>query len=240
MTDNSGLLSQDLAGISETRVRHGFIQKVYGILGTQLLLTGAIGAAIYTKAPLLSTSTQLALLYASMVASISILCVFMCCPDTMRKTPINYALLLLFTVAESVLVGFVSAQYTVASVLMAFGITTIVVLSLSIFACQTKIDFTGCGPYLFVALMCLMAFGFMLWMCSLFTSFNLEIGRTIYALIGSLIFSMYIVYDTQLIVGGKHRRHQFSTDDYCMAAINLYIDIIQLFLYILQLFGDRR
>merc|ERR1711953_1401315 len=143
-------------------------------------------------------------------------------------------------IAEAVLVGFISAQYTLSSVLMAFGITTIVVLSLSIFACQTKIDFTGCGPYLFVALMCLMAFGFMLWMFSLFTSFNLEIGRTIYALIGSLIFSMYIVYDTQLIVGGKHRRHQFSTDDYCMAAINLYIDIIQLFLYILQLFGDRR
>jgi FtsH-binding integral membrane protein len=51
---------------------------------------------------------------------------------------------------------------------------------------------------------------------------------------------MYLVYDTQLIAGGSHRKHQFNIDDYAMAAICLCIDIIQLFLYLLSLMGNRR
>jgi protein lifeguard len=55
-----------------------------------------------------------------------------------------------------------------------------------------------------------------------------------------LLFSVYIVYDTQLIVGGEHRKLSFSIDDYAFAALMLYVDIIQLFLSILELFGERR
>ncbi|CAK0798661.1 unnamed protein product [Prorocentrum cordatum] len=52
-------------------------------------------------------------------------------------------------------------------------------------------------------------------------------------------FSAYIVFDTQMIVGGTHK-YQFSVDDYAMAAIMLYIDIIQLFVHLLRIFGNRR
>ena len=61
----------------------------------------------------------------------------------------------------------------------------------------------------------------------------------VYCVAGALLFSFYLIYDTQLIIGGNHKHH-FSIDDYCMAAINLYIDIIQLFLWLLQIFGKRR
>lgn len=33
-----------------------------------------------------------------------------------------------------------------------------------------------------------------------------------YAGIGAALFSMYIVYDTQLIVGGAHHQHKFTID----------------------------
>lgn len=36
---------QDLAGVHDIAVRHGFIRKVFGILGVQLLITTAIAAA---------------------------------------------------------------------------------------------------------------------------------------------------------------------------------------------------
>ena len=36
------------------------------------------------------------------------------------------------------------------------------------------------------------------------------------------------------------KKLQLSPDDYVYAAINLYLDIINLFLYLLRLFGDRR
>merc|ERR1719310_1715373 len=170
------------------------------------------------------------------------MCVFMCCPDTMRKTPLNYILLLAFTLAESVLVGFVSIQYTTESVLIVLGITALVVCALTLFACQTSYDFTGLGPYLFCAVMVLMGFGFLLMIGSwMGVGYEAMRGyRLCYAACGALIFSMYIVYDTQLIVGGKHKKFQFGVDDYAMAAISLYIDIVQLFLMLLQMFGQRR
>jgi len=58
---------------------------------------------------------------------------------------------------------------------------------------------------------------------------------------GVLLFTFYIVFDTQLLIGeyGGHKV-QFGIDDYVFAALNLYLDIINLFLHILSLFGERR
>jgi len=67
-----------------------------------------------------------------------------------------------------------------------------------------------------------------------------SILNTIYACAGATLFSFYIVYDTQLIVGGTHKKHQFSIDDYAFAALNLYMDIINLFLMLLSLLGNRK
>ena len=47
------------------------------------------------------------------------------------------------------------------------------------------------------------------------------------------LFSLYIIYDTQLILGNKSL--SISEDDYILAVINLYLDIINLFIHILQL-----
>lgn len=237
--------SLPLLGMSETSIRHGFIQKVYGILCMQLVLTTVLGATVmhYGRAWAKTNPTLvMTMLYTSLAVSVGMMFVFMCCPDTMRKTPTNYIMLLVFTLAESVLIGFVSIQYTANSVLMVFGITAFVVFSLTLFACQTTIDFTGMGPYLFCAVMVLMGFGFMISIAG-WTGVggqSLVGARLCYAVLGTLIFSAYLVFDTQLIVGGKHVRFQFGIDDYAMAAITLYIDIVQLFMMLLQLFGKRR
>ncbi len=39
---------------------------------------------------------------------------------------------------------------------------------------------------------------------------------------------------------GGNKKVSISPDDYVFAAINLYLDVIQLFMYLLSLFGDRR
>eukprot|EP00441_Pelagodinium_beii_P041687 CAMPEP_0197650728 /NCGR_PEP_ID=MMETSP1338-20131121/31121_1 /TAXON_ID=43686 ORGANISM="Pelagodinium beii, Strain RCC1491" /NCGR_SAMPLE_ID=MMETSP1338 /ASSEMBLY_ACC=CAM_ASM_000754 /LENGTH=161 /DNA_ID=CAMNT_0043225195 /DNA_START=424 /DNA_END=909 /DNA_ORIENTATION=+ len=160
----------------------------------------------------------------------------------MRKTPQNYVLLTVFTLAMAVSVGFFSSQFTSASVLMVFGITCAVVLALTLFACQTKYDITGLMPYFVVASMVFMCFGLVLWITSMFggaASAAFKGMRLVYACLGALLVSGFIVMDTQLIVGGKHHKYQFSIDDYCMAAISLYIDIIQLFQFLLEILGDR-
>lgn len=49
---------------------------------------------------------------------------------------------------------------------------------------------------------------------------------------------IYIIYDTQLIVGNKENK--YTIDDYIFAAMALYIDIIRMFIYILRILGSRR
>ena len=57
-----------------------------------------------------------------------------------------------------------------------------------------------------------------------------------YGSLGALVFSLYIVNDTQLMMGGKHK-YALDPEEYIFAAINLYIDFIQLFRFILMIVG---
>eukprot|EP00933_Yihiella_yeosuensis_P020369 TRINITY_DN1633_c2_g1_i1.p1 TRINITY_DN1633_c2_g1~~TRINITY_DN1633_c2_g1_i1.p1 ORF type:complete len:260 (-),score=14.89 TRINITY_DN1633_c2_g1_i1:187-966(-) len=243
-TDDSE--DSELSGLEDTRTRHGFVQKVYGILFTQLLVTTGIGALIMSVGKhwvAQHRGLTMTLLILSLIGTIGVNCVWICNPETMRESPTNYILLGVFTFAQSVLVGFISVNYTQESVLMVLGVTAVVVLSLTLFACQTTYDFSGYAPYAFVAVMILCSFGFILSIASMTGAANSPAFKTlhlIYAGIGALLFSFFIVIDTQMIVGDKHHQFRISVDDYCMAAIVLYTDIIQLFLFLLQLFGDRK
>ena len=49
------------------------------------------------------------------------------------------------SVCESFMLGTIATFYTTDAVLMAVGTTAAVTLALTLFAFQTKIDFTGCG-----------------------------------------------------------------------------------------------
>lgn len=106
-----------------------------------------------------------------------------CCEKFRRQTPHNYIALMVFTVAESFLVGVVSSIYSYKIVILAVLITAAICISLTIFAFQTKIDFTVYNGLLFVLLMVLMLFGIiaMFWRDS--------IVQLIYASLGALLFS---------------------------------------------------
>ncbi|XP_034876439.1 protein lifeguard 2-like [Mirounga leonina] len=62
----------------------------------------------------------------------------------------------------------------------------------------------------------------------------------LYAGLGTIIFSLYLVMDVQLMVGGRHHHSDLHPEEYIFAALNIYLDIINLFLFILQLIGLGR
>lgn len=182
--------------------------------------------------------TAMALMYGSWAASFVLIISLACCISNARIYPRNMILLSLFTLAQGTMLGVMCAFYDASSILMAAGMTAVVVLTLTAFARWTTIDFTGMGIYLYVCLIVFVLTGIL---AGLFVR-SLEGFRTmqlLYACGGVLLFSCYLVYDTQLIVGGKHAKFQFSVDDYVFAALNLYLDIINLFIYILQLLNQR-
>lgn len=61
--------------------------------------------------------------------------------------------------------------------------------------------------------------------------------NNLYCCLGTMLFGIYLIIDTQLIIGGK--RLELSLDDYVIGALILYMDIIQIFLYLLQMMGRR-
>merc|ERR1719187_1455655 len=112
------------------------------------------------------------------------------------------------------MLGTISTFYQVDDVMLAVGMTAAVTFGLTVFSFQTKIDFTRFGGVLFAALIVLMIAG----MCLLFT--NLRVADIIYSSCGALLFSLYIIYDTQMMMGGKHK-YSVSPEEYIFAALNL-------------------
>ena len=149
-----------------------------------------------------------------------------------RKVPLNYILLTIFTLTEAYIVGFVTTMYDPTTVFIAAVFTAAVVIALTIYACTTKTDFTVCGGVLFVAVM-------ILCVASIFSFFFYnKIVSIIISAISVVVFSIYLIYDTQLILGNGQLK--LTVDDYIFAAIRLYIDIIRIFLEILKLVGHAR
>merc|ERR1719466_212794 len=224
-----------MAGFGEKAVRRAFIRKVYGILMVQLVLTAAIIAVFLLVNSVKSYVQRNQWVYwTSLVLMLVCLISMACCDSVRRKTPTNFIFLGIFTACEGVMLGTISSFYQVDAVLIAVGITAGVTFFLTLFAFQTKIDFTTCGGMLCAVLVIFIIAGII--MAFLPKTKWTMIG---YGSVGALIFSLYIVYDTQLMMGGKHK-YSLSPEEYIFAALNIYLDIINLFMYILMIVGAAR
>ena len=115
-----------------------------------------------------------------------------------------------------------------ATVLLAVVITAGIFVFLTAFACQTKYDFTSWMPYL----------GGILWGLIL-TSFvyaflpHTSTSELVYGGVAALVFSGYILVDTQLVM------RKFHVEEEIAAAISLYLDILNLFLAILRILNSQ-
>lgn len=219
-------------------VRLGFVRKVYGLLSMQLLLT-VIVAAPFQFLDSVQLQNQTWLIGLSTIATLVCICVMVCCKDVTRTFPLNYVFLSIFTFFEAILVGFVSANFTWQSVMFCAGLTAGIFFGITVFAFKTETDFTGLGPYLFGTLLTFTCWGFIL---CFFAIIGIPLAWSVmfFDLLGILIFVIYSIYDTQMIMGGQHKTHQFTIDDYVFAALNIYLDIIQLFIHLVKIFGKEK
>lgn len=69
--------------------------------------------------------------------------------------------------------------------------------------------------------------------CLLQMFFYSKTLELVFAAAGALLFCGFIIYDTHLLM------HKLSPEDYIVAAISLYLDIINLFLHLLN-FVDKK
>lgn len=145
-----------------------------------------------------------------------------------KSYPTNLLFLSLFTFAEAYAISVIVSFYKTSIVLNAVILTGGIFVFLTLFACQTKYYFTSWMPYLFGALWGLILFGFM----AMFFPYS-STGELIYGGLAALIFSAYILVDTQMVMRKHHVEEEIA------AAISLYLDIINLFLAILRILNSQ-
>ncbi|MFB1346404.1 Bax inhibitor-1/YccA family protein [Helicobacter pylori] len=144
------------------------------------------------------------------------------------KPGLNLFMLFAFTSLSGVtlvpLLGMVIAKAGLGAIWQALGMTTIVFGLMSVYALKTKNDLANMGKMLFIALIVVVV-------CSLI---NLFLGSPMFQVViagaSAILFSLYIAYDTQNIVKGMY-------DSPIDAAVDLYLDFLNVFISILQIIG---
>ncbi len=180
-------------------------------------------------------TTQLWLYYiiaiATLVMVLSLVCTYKC----LKVVPYNYIYLAVFTLFESYTVATLTGFYKPEYVLYAAILTLVMSVTLSVYACFTKTDFTVCGCGLLIV-------GIAVSVASLILMLTVRnhYAMLVIAWITLILASVYLIYDTQLIVGGQGRKYQLTYDDYIIGSMMLYTDVILLFIEILRVMGGRR
>ena len=147
--------------------------------------------------------------------------------------PLNYALLCVFTLCVSYIVSLSTLRYDPIIVIQAAFLTAAMTCAITVYAITTKSDFTVFGPFMFII-------GFVFAVAGIFSFMWGPTMHLAYACIGVVLFSFYLLIDTQMIIGGKNRKYKIDADSYVLASVVLYLDIINIFLYILQIIGGGR
>ena len=188
--------------------------QVYSILSVQLLVTFGTVALFnqssgiqdlflenngnYDQEP----NTAFWVVFAVSAITGLVIILAMTCVKTLRvAVPINFIMLSVFTLAESLLLGLACMLHQGEVVLIAAAATAAVVIALTAFSFQTKIDFTILRGLMFCVLFVFILFGFLISIFAV-TGGNIRIINLVYAAIGVLIFSVYLVIDTQVIETG--------------------------------------
>lgn len=211
----------------ETAIKNRFIGKVYILLSLQLAITLIMSlGCYYSQSATLFILQQKGLLITSILFTLFFLFLSFCYG---RSYPYNYLILLGFTLCESYSITYVSLFYQAHSLFLAWGLTLSIFIALSIYVHITKTDFEFLGAGLFAGLWILIIGGFiqLIWLP------RDQILNTTVAIFGSFIACGYILYDTSDIM------KRLTPDDFVQACISLYLDIIMLFLRLLELFGDE-
>lgn len=206
----------------ELPIRQMFIRKVYAILSLQILATVAVGFFIK-----LSSGVQNWCLNNQWLFWVSFIGAFgfmIGAHVKARSYPTNLILLAGFTLCEAYIVGLGCSLDKSEILVKAALVTGVIFIGLTAFAFQTKYDFRSWQGALGMGLWALIGWGLVMMFFP-----GSETVNMVYSGLGALLFSAYIVVDTQLIMKFMH------LDDEVPAAIKLYLYNLNLFLFILRM-----
>ena len=219
------------------------MNKVYGLMSVGMLLTGGVAWAVGTSDALLSIFRDPATLQPNILGWVvmfaPLLMVFAFGAAINR---LSQAAAQLFFYAFAAVMGlsiaWIFAAFTGISIAQTFLVTAISFAGLSLWGYTTKRDLSGMGTFLMMGLIGLIVASIV----------NLFLGSGALAfaisVIGLLIFAGLTAFDTQNIKNtyiqhAAHGDQEWLGKAAIMGALNLYMNFINMFMFLLQFLGNR-
>ena len=225
----SPIITQADAGLSR------FFAKIYSLVGMGIGLSAVIAALMLFVFPenMIAIMTGGRMIYLGAIF-LELALVFVASSAARRNTPWALPLFLVYSALNGFTMSFVIAAYTGAQVVGAFVSSAAVFFIMAVIGATTKKDLSGMAKALMAGLIGIIIAGLV----------NAFLGSGMMSLLISVvtvvIFSGLIAYENQIIkrVYGQ-TRGQVSDGWAISMALSLYLDFINLFLSILNLFGRR-
>lgn len=212
------------------------MKKVYVWMTLALVITGMSSWLVANSPALLEAIFTNRLLFFGMIIAELGLVIWL--SAGIRKMSLTTATLLfiLYSVVNGVTMASIFVIYTMESIATTFFITAGTFGAMSLVGYKTSKDLSGMGRYLIMALIGLI----------IATIVNIFVGSSMMAMIisyiGVLVFVGLTAYDTQKIKEMFMFADEYNPDvqKYAvLGSLTLYLDFINLFLYLLRIFGRR-
>ena len=219
------------------------MNKVYGLMSVAMLVTAGVAWAVGTSDALLSifrdpiTLRPNVLGWVIMFAPLAMVFAFGAMINRLSAAAAQvffYA----FAAVMGLSLAWIFKVFTGVSIAQTFLITAIAFAGLSLYGYVTKRDLSGFGTFLMMGLIgLLVAMIVNIFLASSALAFAISV-------IGVLIFAGLTAYDTQNIKNTYIQHAQAMDSEWLgkaaiMGALNLYMDFINLFMFLLQFLGNR-
>jgi len=214
----------------------GFLAKVFGWMFVGLLITGLVAAAIGSSDTLLTDITESPWIMIGLIV-VQIGLVITISAAIERLSPaVALGLFFLYAARVGVIFALVFELYTTESIFTTFLITAAMFGAVGAWGYLTKRDLSTMGTVLLMALVGLI----LATIVNVFVASEALYWVTTYA--GVAIFAGLTAYDMQKIKGYAKAGLEGDAEQRAsiLGALALYLDFINLFLFLLRIFGRSR
>jgi uncharacterized protein len=209
-----------------------FLIQSFGWMFAGLLLTAAISTVVATNPTLIDAvaGSWILFLFAQLGLGIGIQALM-----PRLSAMLGLGLFFVFAATMGVTVGVIVSFYSQESVITSFFGASAMFGAAAIYGATTKRSLNSIGGFLFMGMIGLLVASVVnIWLAS-------SAAGWVIALIGVVIFTVYTAYDVQKISYGDYAASLGSVEKASvLGAIHLYINFVNIFLFLLRLTGGRR
>ncbi len=233
---------QQTAPFQQTRAQvlvNEFIRSVYNWMAIGLALTGATAYYVGNSESLLTIIYSNQLIFFGLIIGELVLVFSLVARVQKMKASTATGMFVAYSVLNGVTLSFIFLVYTRTSITSTFFICAATFLACSIYGMTTKRDLTSMGGFMAMGLIGII-------IASLVNMFLRSPGmHMIISYLGVLIFVGLTAYDTQKLKAMAASQPAGLSSGVIrkgaiMGALSLYLDFINLFIFLLRIFGTQR